>query len=282
MNLESMLNTTIDIAVAAGAILRDGFGHVAHVSEKSSAGDWVTEYDIAAETAILDGLTAAFPDHHIVSEESGTNHVGSPFSWYIDPLDGTNNFAHGLPHFCTSLALYEGKAPLLAVIYDPLKDELFTAVAGEGAFLTRNGSRTNGRRTRLQVSQTARLDHSLIATGFPYDKHISPQDNTREAAAFLKRVQGLRRMGSAALDMAYVAAARFDGYWEFKLNSWDIAAGALLVTEAGGLITGMAGAPIAIAPKVHLVVSNGRLHADMLATLATVPQTYATAWTASP
>lgn len=277
MNFDSILDTTIDIALAAGAILRDGFGHVAHVSEKSSAGDWVTEYDIAAETTILEGLTAAFPDHHIVSEESGTNHVGSLFSWYIDPLDGTNNFAHGLPHFCTSLALYEGAAPLLGVIYDPLKDELFTAVAGQGAFLTRGG-----RRTRLQVSQTARLDHSLVATGFPYDKHISPQDNTREASAFLKRVQGLRRMGSAALDMAYVAAARFHGYWEFKLNSWDIAAGALLVTEAGGLITGMTGESIAIAPKVNLVVSNGRLHTDMLAILATVPQPNATTWTASP
>ncbi len=263
MTSQSFLSDTIAIARAAGAVLRDGFGKVTQISEKSSAGDWVTEYDLAAEKVILGELATRFPTHRIVSEESGTHEASSRYSWYIDPLDGTNNFAHAIPHFCVSLALFEDGQPLVGVVYDPMRDECFTAEIGRGAFLVQGDQQTP-----LHVSTTARLDHAILATGFPYDKHVSDVDNMRQLNAFIKRVQGVRRMGSAALDLAYVAAGRFDGYWEFKLNSWDVAAGVVLVLAAGGTVTSMDGVPFAIAARNDLAVSNTILQADMLATIS--------------
>ncbi len=259
MNLNFVLDTAVPIAREAGALLREGYGREKEIAVKGTAVDWVTQFDQQAETLIVSRLRAAFPDHTLVGEEGGTTAGSSAYTWHIDPLDGTTNFAHGFPVFCVSLALVEGTRPLLGVIYDPLREECFTAVAGQGAWL-------NGR--RLHVSQADSLIRSLLATGFPYDRHTAEHDNVAQMARFLKKAHGIRRAGAAALDMAYVAAGRLDGYWEFKLKSYDVAAGVLLVQEAGGQVTDMDGRAVQIAPEMALVASNGRIHAAMLAVLA--------------
>lgn len=267
MNLTNVLNVAVETAEAAGELLKEGVREQKSIIHKSTAIDLVTQYDEAAEALILERLKSHFPTHGFVAEESGMSANGreSQYTWYIDPLDGTNNFAHGFPVFCVSLALYEGDQPLVGVIFDPLRGECFSAVAGQGAFLT-----TPEGTTPLQVSQTETLLGSLVATGFPYDRHTSQLDNIAQLTAFVKRVQGIRRPGSAALDLAYVAAGRLDGYWEYKLNSWDIAAGMLFVQEAGGIVTGEDGRKPKLSGKISLVASNGLIHEEMLATLAGV------------
>lgn len=262
MNLDHVLAVAEETARAAGALLLDGFGREKQIQTKSSAVDFVTQFDLAAEALILERLRVAFPDHGFIGEE-GTDETGSqPYVWYIDPLDGTNNYAHGFPVFCVSLALYEGQTPLAAVIYDPTRDECFSAAAGRGAWLRGpNGA------SALHVSTADTLVHSLLATGFPYDAHTSPLDNGVYVARFIKRAFGLRRAGSAALDMAYVAAGRLDGYWEFKLSPWDVAAGILLVQEAGGHVTLIDGRPLELTRQLHLIASNGRVHAGMQAVI---------------
>ena len=261
MTRQQIADTAVAIAREAGELLRQGYGQEKEITVKGTAVDWVTQFDQQAETLIVTRLRAAFPDHTLVGEEGGTmnGEGGSAYTWHIDPLDGTTNFAHGFPVFSVSMALVEGTRPLVGVIYDPLRDECFTAVAGQGAWL-------NGR--RLHVSQTDSLIRSLLATGFPYDRHTAEHDNVAQVARFLKQAHGIRRAGSAALDMAYVAAGRLDGYWEFKLKSYDVAAGILLVLEAGGQVTDMNGRALQIAPELAVVSSNGRIHGDMLAVLA--------------
>lgn len=263
MDLQSACKQATSIAREAGQLLRQGATQQKAVSRKSSTIDLITEYDQAAEALISDQLRRAFPDHQLVAEEGSQNHrAASSFTWYVDPLDGTSNFAHGFPVFAVSMALYQESHPLIGVIYDPLRDECFTAVAGGGAYLE-----TVDMKQRLQVSGAATLLESLLATGFPYDRHHSQQDNLAQFGAFLKKAQGIRRAGAAALDMAYVAAGRFDGYWEYKLNSWDIAAGWLLVKEAGGRVSAIDGRPFQLAEKVSLVASNGHIHDQMLEVL---------------
>jgi len=270
MNLKNVLNVAIETAEAAGELLRAGVREQKAIIHKSTAIDLVTQYDEAAEALILERLRTHFPEHNFVAEESGVSTYSatgrrSQYTWYIDPLDGTNNFAHGFPIFCVSLALYEGERPLVGVVYDPLRGECFSAVSGQGAYLsTQEGT------TRLHVSQTGTLLGSLLATGFPYDRHESELDNIAQLIAFVKRVQGIRRPGSAALDLAYVAAGRLDGYWEYKLNSWDVAAGILFVREAGGMVTGTDGRVPQLSGKINLVASNGLIQEEMLATLAQV------------
>jgi myo-inositol-1(or 4)-monophosphatase len=255
MELRQVANTAVAIATEAGALLREGFGREMEITEKATAVDWVTQYDQQAEMLIVSRLRAAFPDHTLVGEEGGATAGSSAYTWHIDPLDGTTNFAHGFPVFCVSLALVEGTRPLVGVIYDPMRAECFTAVAGQGAWL-------NGQ--RLHVSRADTLLRSLLGTGFPYDRHTSDLDNVAQLSRFLKRAHGIRRAGAAALDMAYVAAGRLDGYWEYKLKSYDVAAGVLLVQEAGGQVTEMDGRPVQIAREMAVVASNGRIHADML------------------
>ncbi|MCP4356769.1 MAG: inositol monophosphatase [Chloroflexi bacterium] len=264
MNLREVQTTAVTIAKEAGALLRDGFSQEKEIVEKSSALDWVTQFDQAAEELISRRLQSAFPDHTLVGEEGGAQNSGREYTWYIDPLDGTTNFAHNFPVFCVSMALYAGVKPLVGVIYDPMRDECFTAVTNQGAFLI-----TNNTTHPLRITQTDTLIRSLVATGFPYDRHMSEQNNINEFGRFLRQVHGMRRAGSAALDMAYVAAGRLDGYWEFKLNNYDVAAGILLVQEAGGTVTDMHGRPALIAPQVALVASNGVIHSQMLAVLHT-------------
>jgi myo-inositol-1(or 4)-monophosphatase len=259
MDFDHVLEIAEAAARAAGELLMDGFGREKDVRTKSSSIDFVTQYDLAAEALILERLRAAFPGHSLVGEEGAAETGAQPYTWYIDPLDGTNNFSHGFPVFCVSLALYEGQRPLAGVIYDPTRDECFTAAAGSGARLV--GPSGN---QPLRVSGTATLEQGLLATGFPYDVHTSPLDNGAYVARFIKRAFGLRRAGSAALDMAYVAAGRLDGYWEFKVSPWDVAAGILLVQEAGGTVTAIDGAPVALADKLHILADNGLIHTEML------------------
>ena len=259
MDFDHVLEIAEAAARAAGELLMDGFGREKDVRTKSSSIDFVTQYDLAAEALILEHLRAAFPGHSLVGEEGAAETGAQPYTWYIDPLDGTNNFSHGFPVFCVSLALYEGQRPLAGVIYDPTRDECFTAAAGSGARLV--GPSGN---QPLRVSGTATLEQGLLATGFPYDVHTSPLDNGAYVARFIKRAFGLRRAGSAALDMAYVAAGRLDGYWEFKVSPWDVAAGILLVQEAGGTVTAFDGAPVALADKLHILADNGLIHTEML------------------
>ena len=281
MDLAHAHTVAVSAADEAGALLRRGINERKVVSRKSSAVDLLTEHDQAAEALISERLRRAFPDHRLVTEEgtqlgaqegaenggedSGDGLPTGEYTWYVDPLDGTNNFAHGFPVFAVSIALYQAGRPLLGVVYDPMRDECFSAISGQGATV-----RSAGGRQAIRVSQEMNLLDSLLATGFPYDRHQTTDDNIAQLTAFLKTARGIRRPGAAALDMAYVAAGRLDGYWEFKLSSWDIAAGACLVQEAGGLVTGVDGAPWQIAPKVALIASNGHIHRAMQTVLRSV------------
>ena len=250
------------IAREAGALLRE-FYHRGVRAEYKGDVDLVTEADRASEALVTERLRAALPDHGVYGEEGTRSSLGSEYRWYVDPLDGTTNFAHGFPAFCVVLGC-EHRPPGLAqgadgtmvagVIYDPLRDELFSAARGEGAFL-------NGR--PIHVSRTAKLQESLTATGFPSQKrHRSP--NVHFYQQFTLRSHGVRRAGSAALDLAYVASGRLDGFWEFKLNPWDTSAGFLLVEEAGGRITRFDGSPFLLNSD-EVFATNGLIHAEMVA-----------------
>ena len=207
-------------------------------------------------------LRAAFPDDVIVAEEGTAQaSTGAGRRWYVDPIDGTTNFAHGLPFFCTSIALVDEAGPLVGVVEAPALGWRFSATRGGGAFL-----RERGDTRRLSVSSIGALSDALLATGFPYDLRTSPDDNVAAFAHIQREAQAVRRAGAAALDLAMVAAGWFDGYWEKKLKPWDVAAGALLVLQAGGVITGLSGTP----PHLEvgqIVASNGRIHAALLSAL---------------
>jgi len=213
------------IAREAGAILRQGYGRaVDKCIEHKGAVDLVTEFDRRSEAFILSELRREFPGHTLYAEESGRLGEKSEHEWLVDPLDGTTNFAHGLPPFSVSLALTQRGQLQIGVVYDPTRAELFSAEAGRGATL--NGE-------AIRVSAEADLDKAILSTGFPYDVRTSPRNNFAQFIRFQLRAQAVRRIGSAALDGCYVACGRLDGYWEYKLNPWDIGAGALIVREAG-------------------------------------------------
>lgn len=262
IDLQKTLEIATGIARDAGALLLDGFGRTKRIEKKSSALDWVTQYDKMSETLIAGRLREAFPDHDLVGEE-GTNTDGhKPYRWYIDPLDGTTNYAHGFPVFCVTMGLYRGDDPVLGLVYDPLRQECFTAIAGQGAYLDRpQGGR------RLQVSRQTELVAALLATGFPYDVQTNPDNNINYLGAFVPRAHGIRRAGSAALDAAYVAAGRLDGYWELRVHSWDLSAAVLIVQEAGGRVTTLEGRPFRLQPQFDVLISNGHLHDKMQAVI---------------
>ncbi len=249
------------IALEAGALLREFYARGVETEYKTDV-DLVTEADRTSEKLILDRLTAAFPDHGIFGEEGTRQRLESPYRWYVDPLDGTTNFAHGFPVFCVSLGLEhrlagtpeDADGELVAgLIYDPLRDELFVVEKGKGAYL-------NGR--RVQASRTPRLGEALLATGFPSrSRHQNP--NAHFYHEFTMRSHGVRRAGSAALDLAYVACGRIDGYWEFRLNPWDTAAGALLVLEAGGTLTRFDGSPFRLDSR-EVLATNGPLREELV------------------
>jgi myo-inositol-1(or 4)-monophosphatase len=248
------------IARQAGALLR-GFYEKGVATEYKGDVDLVTEADRASEALIVERLKAAFPEHGIYGEEGTREGLGSEFRWYVDPLDGTTNFAHGFPAFCVLLGLERRAAGLAAdadgemvaaVTYDPLRDEMFVAERGKGAWL-------NGR--QVHVSKTAKLQESLTATGFPSQKrHASP--NVHLYQQITLRSHGVRRAGSAGLDMAYVACGRLDGFWEFNLNPWDTSAGYLLVEEAGGTVTHFDGGKFTLDSR-EVLATNGLILGEM-------------------
>jgi myo-inositol-1(or 4)-monophosphatase len=242
------------IAREAGALLMEFYRQRVKIEYKGEA-DLVTAADRASEKLILERIRARWPDHDVVGEEGARIETGADYRWYIDPLDGTTNFAHGFPVFCVSLGLtYRGKRHA-GVLYDPTRNELFTAETDQGAFL--NGE-------KIEVSRTPRLAESLVATGFPsHKRHKNP--NIHFYHVITLRSHGVRRAGSAALDLACVACGRFDGFWEFNLNAWDTSAGILIVEEAGGKVTGMNGEAVEVTDR-NVIASNGLIHDELLRT----------------
>jgi myo-inositol-1(or 4)-monophosphatase len=244
----------IRTAEAAGEILMKGMGSGVRVEHKQRETDLVTEYDRRSEACILERIRREHPDHRFLAEESGLSGEGDEPLWLIDPLDGTTNFAHSLPIFSVSIALRKGGQTLLGVVYDPTRPECFWAERGKGAFCGTE---------RLHVSKTAELGKSLLVTGFPYDAWTSPRNNLDHFADFAKISHGVRRLGSAALDLAYVAAGRLDGYWELKLSPWDVAAGGLIAEEAGARVTAMDGVSDYLNDEPSLIAANPALHEKM-------------------
>ena len=262
--LAAALAVAEEIADEAGAIARAGLGRAREVTHKRSAGDLVTEFDLAVERAAVARLRAAFPGDRIVGEEGGEGGAGDAARrWYVDPIDGTTNFAHGLPFFCVSIGLCDEVGPAVGIVDAPALGWRFSAARGGGAHLRERG----GVARRLAVSGTTRLEDALLATGFPYDLRASAEDNVREFVALQRAAQAVRRVGAAALDLAMVAAGWFDGYWEQKIKPWDIAAGAVLVTEAGGRVSGYTGDPLRL-DGGQIVATNGRVHDALVVALA--------------
>ena len=256
-----MLNFAIQTARDAGAILVDRLGRALQVSHKGDI-DLVTEADLASEKLIIERIRSHYPRHAILAEESGAIEFvtgTTDWKWIIDPLDGTTNYAHGYPCFCVSIGLEHAGSIEIAVIYDPMRDEMFAAERGQGATL-------NGR--RMRVSEVEDLNSAMLCTGFPYNVRERP-NFARDFANFTMEAQAVRRDGSAAIDLAYIACGRFDGFWEDGLNAWDVAAGVLLIEEAGGLVTDFAGEKLNIyTPKV--LASNGLVHNAMRRVLGTM------------
>ena len=257
---ESFRDVAVEATLQAGAFLRSRFGTRPSVSYKGSSTNLVTEMDRGAEAIILAAIRARFPGHSILAEESGALAGAAPYRWIVDPLDGTTNYAHGFPIYAVSVALERAGDLELGVVYDPSRDECFVAERGGGATL-------NG--TPLRVSPTPVLGESLLGTSYPNDIRGAPRDNLVEHAALMYRCRSVRSMGSAVLGLAAVAAGRLDGYWEQRLGAWDIAAGALLIREAGGTVTAMGGSPLDLeAPSI--TASNGVIHAEILEALKEV------------
>ena len=252
-----LLTTAIEAVVQAGDLQMAHFGRDFQIDKKGTI-DLVTEVDVAVERMFRALIAGRFPDHQILAEEMG-GAASAPAGpcWVFDPIDGTTNFAHGLPIFCASLALEIDGVAEIGAVYDPNRKELFTAERGGGAFL--NGA-------PLRVSPAAELVDAMLVTGFPYDVHKRVDEIVGLFAAFVGQARAVRRLGSAAIDLCYVAAGRLDGFWESDLKPWDIAGGALIVAEAGGRVTGTDGAPFT-SRGGHVLATNGRLHDDMLAVI---------------
>jgi len=251
------LEAAIDAARAAGDLLRGRLGATHQIRHKGPA-DLVTEMDRQAEDLIAGMLREAFPAYGLVGEEGGEQLVADNPRWLVDPLDGTANYSRGYPFFAVSIALEQDKELTVGVVYNPILDELFVAERGGGATL-------DGR--PIQVSSTVSLDDSIVASGFPYDAWTNDDDNGREWHRFIKRALSLRSDGAAALDLCHVATGRLDGFWELELGPWDMAAGALIVQEAGGTVTHIGGGPFSPYQR-GVLATNGHLHAEMLAVLA--------------
>ncbi len=219
--------------------------------------DLVTDADLVSERLICGAIRRAYPDHAIIAEEGANYDIESEFRWVIDPLDGTTNFAHNFPFYCISIGLeYKGKI-IVGVIFDPERDEMFSAFHGGGAKLNNK---------KITVSGETKLERSLLATGFPYDIGSSREDNLKQFRRFAKRARGIRRAGSAALDLCYLACGRFDGFWELKLHPWDTAAGMVMVKEAGGRVTDFKGNKYSIFDK-YILATNAKIHRQMMEVL---------------
>lgn len=251
------------LALQAGDILRAGFRRQELKVQHKGVIDLVTEVDHLSENFLISEIRRRFPGHGIVAEESGSLAGNGSGCWYIDPLDGTVNYAHGLPFFSVSIGYAEDGVLQLGAIYDPSHDELFSAVAGKGAYLNASAC--------LLASLAPELDQALLVTGFPYDVRTNPENNLGNYARFAVRSRGVRRLGSAALDLCYVAAGRFDGYWEMHVKPWDVAAGVLIAREAGAMVTGAAGEAEPWKKPGSVLAANATLHAQILEVLRQRP-----------
>jgi myo-inositol-1(or 4)-monophosphatase len=247
------LQAAVEMALESGRIQKGSLSKNFAVRHKTEEIDLVTDVDIACQEKIISMIRERFPDDDIIAEEQSNNFEGNRNRWIIDPVDGTTNYAHGYPFFCTSIG-YEAKGRVMAgVVYNPIMNELFFAAAGKGAYL--NGD-------RIAVSGVAHLKRSLLSTGFPYDITTNPNNNIDHFVNFLFEAQAVRRDGSAALNLSYVACGRFDGFWELHLNPWDLAAGALILEEAGGHVTNLEGGSFDIY-RGECLASNGLIHQAM-------------------
>ena len=255
---DALTKIAIQAARQGGAILLDYAKKGFQIHQKDQAINLVTEADLRSEEAIIQTIHQAFPTHQILSEEQGLQDIPTnPVKWIIDPLDGTTNFAHGFPLYNVSIGVEYEAACVLGVVYDPTRDELFLAQQGKGATL-------NG--TPIHVSATPKLNEALLVTGFAYDVHTAKDNNLKEFCAFTIHARGMRRTGTAAIDLCYIACGRFDGFWELQLNPWDTAAGKIMVEEAGGKMTNYQGAPYSIYGTT-LIATNGRIHQEMIEVL---------------
>lgn len=255
--MEKFLSVAWRAARLAGGLIRENWQQAKEVHYKSPI-DLVTATDRQAEEKIVDLLLKNFPDHSILAEEeTAIVAPGSAYRWIIDPLDGTTNFAHSYPQFAVSIALEQEGEVVLGVVYDPMREEGFSAVNGEGALLNSEP---------ISVSKVSELDKALLATGFPYDHRENVDFYLDFFRAFMKRSQGIRRAGAAALDLCYLACGRLDGFWELKLHPWDTAAGSLIVRESGGTVTDFSGNPFSVSGEETLA-SNGLIHTEMLSAL---------------
>ena len=254
---ELMLDKIIGISKEAGEIIRDGFGKKLTLEYKTNVTDYVTNIDKASEEMIIDFIRKEFPTHNILAEESGRSDGISEYTWVIDPLDGTMNFAHGLPIFSVSIGVMKNNKIIAGVVYDVMMDIVYSSEKGSGAFAND---------IKLNVSNTTDLAKSLLVTGFPYDIKDNPKNAIGKFGDFLKVASGVRRLGSAAIDCCYVASGAFDGFWEVRLNAWDICAGHLLIEEAGGKVTNFSDQKIDYRNynDIELLATNGKIHGKLM------------------
>jgi len=254
--MKELCDFAVTIARHAGGLLLAGFRDAGTVVSFKSRTDLVTNRDRESEAYLFEEVRKRYPRHRVVAEEGSRSDAGTDYTWYIDPLDATNNYAHGIPFFCVSIGVLSNESGRVAagVVYDPVHDELFSAWEGGGAYL--NGS-------PIHVSATGDIGIAMVATGFPYDRQNPEKNNIRQFAAVSPRVQGARRLGSAALDLCYTACGRFDGYWEPELKPWDMAAGDVIVREAGGRVTRYDGGPFH-PEHPEILATNGLIHGSMM------------------
>jgi len=255
---DNLTKIAIRAARQGGAILLDYAKKGFEIHRKGQSINLVTEADLRSEEAIIQTIRQAFPEHQILSEEQGLQKSPThPTKWIVDPLDGTTNFAHGFPMYNVSIGVEHEGICVLGVVYDPTRNELFHAQTGKGATL-------NG--TPIHVSATPKLNEALLVTGFAYDVHTAKDNNLKEFCAFTLRARGMRRTGTAAIDLCYIASGRFDGFWELQLNPWDTAAGKVILEEAGGTVTNYSGEPYSIYGNT-IIATNGRIHQEMIEVL---------------
>ena len=249
-----MIHDIIQISHEAGGIVREGFGKILSIDYKTNEANLVTDVDKLSEEHIIEFIRKKYPDHGILAEESGESKSGSEYLWIIDPIDGTTNFAHGLPIFSISIGLQKNGKTIAGVVYDIMQDIIYAAESGSGAFANSQ---------KINVSTNDNLAHSVLATGFPYNISENPENALEKFNELIKTSRGIRRLGSAAIDLCYVAKGVFDGFWEVYLHPWDICAGKLIVEEAEGLVTGFKGEEVDIFTR-RILATNGRIHSRMV------------------
>lgn len=252
-----MINDLIEISKQAGKLIKEGFGKNLEINYKTNEINLVTQIDKASEKLIIDFIKNKFPSHSILAEEGGGVKNDSEYLWVVDPLDGTTNFTHGLPIFAVSIGVQKNNKTIAGVVFDVMRDVIYSAELGSGAFANSN---------KLKVTDTEKLNHSLLVSGFPYNIAENPDHAFERFVALTKKSRGVRRLGSAAIDFCYLASGVFDGFWEVNLHPWDICAGKLIVEEAGGLVTDFEGKQIDIYSK-KILCTNNKIHNQIMSVM---------------